>query len=391
MKQKNKQRQYRRNIAALATHLIFAKRITAPIMMPFYLSLGLNYTQIGMLSSVTKLTDGSLEIVGGAFSDVYGRRRTSLLYAALGMLMMLILALGHSVAALVLSSFVYGLALAIGSGNVSALLYDTLLALGIEYQYKKYRGRIQFPPKIINSLLLLVVPLIFRYNVRWPFWLGFVLYGFAWLTALLVKEPPRAISTNSTSIARTVKSAWQELAASRPLRRFIWQQSVLTSLIALVVEYYQPIFALAGVPLVVTGAIYAFVRVISGYGSLTIHRLERHGDKNLLRWLSGILATSFIVLGFGHSWWLVAIALLVSWLDGATDVLTGDMLNKQIGSHNRTTIVSAANSVAGLLMSVFLLAAGWLSDRWGIQTMFVAMALLALIGRLFVDNSDRKR
>ena len=390
MKPVNMKRQYRRNIAALATHLIFAKRITAPIMMPFYLSLGLNYTQIGALSSVTKLTDGSLEIVGGAFSDVYGRRRTSLLYASLGMLMMLILARGHGFAALVLASVIHGLALAIGSGNVSALLYDTLLALGLEDQYKKYRGRIQFPPKVINSMLLLIVPIIFRYNVRWPFWLGFGLYTFALLTALLITEPPRAKSSTQ-SMTETIKSTWRELSSSRPLRRFIWRQSVVTSLIALVVEYYQPLFALAGVPLAATGILYAFVRIINGYGSLTLHRLGRHSDHRVLRWLSSILMLVFIMIGFGHGWWIIALSLVVSWLDGAVDVLTGDMLNKQISSQNRTTIVSAANSVAGLVMSAVLLLAGWLSDRWGIQVMFSVMVSLSLISGIFLDNSDQKQ
>ncbi len=383
-------RQYHRNIAALATHLIFAKRITAPIMMPFYLSLGLNYTQIGVLSSVTKLTDGSLEILGGAFSDVYGRRRTSLLYATLGMLMMLILAQGHGFAALAFASFVHGLALAMGSGNVSALLYDTLLALGLEDQYKKYRGRIQFPPKVINSLLLLIVPVIFRYNVRWPFWLGFTLYGFAWLTALLITEPPRK-QPSAKGMAATVKSTWRELSASRALRTFIWRQSFITSLIALVVEYYQPIFALAGVPLAATGILYALIRIIGGYGSLTMHRLGRFPDHKVFRWLTYMLTILLIMIGFGHSWWLIALSLAISWLDGTVDVLTGDMLNKQISSENRTTIVSAANSVAGLIMSLILLLAGWLSDQWGIQAMFSVMATLSLIGRLIVDISDRKR
>jgi len=387
---KRHKRQYHRNIAALATHLIFAKRITAPIMMPFYLSLGLSYTQIGMLSSITKLTDGSLEIFGGAFSDVYGRKKTSLLYATMGMLMMLILAQGHGFIALAIASFFHGLALAIGSGNVSALLYDTLLALGLENQYKKYRGRIQFPPKVINSVLLLIVPIIFHYDVRWPFWLGFVLYGFAWLTALLITEPPRK-SPNVKGMIAIVKSTWRELSASRSLRRMIWRQSVVTSLIALVVEYYQPIFSLAGVPLAATGILYAFIRIIGGYGSLTLHRLEKHGDRRVLRWLTGMLTFAFVTIGFGRGWWLLVIALMVSWLDGAVDVLTGDMLNKQIGSHNRTTIVSAANAVGGLIMSMILLLAGWLSDQWGIQVMFSIVAGLSLIGRLFVDNSDQNR
>ncbi len=388
MKQADIQK-YQNNITALAVHLSFAKRITAPIMMPFYRALGLSYSQIGILSSLVYWSDSLLEVIGGAFSDVYGRKKTSLLYATLGMICMTLFALGHSFAVFAVANVVYGTAIAIGSGNASSLLYDTLCVLGWERQYKKYRGRIQFPPKVINGFVLLLVPILYQWHMKYPFWLGVLFYLISFLTALRIAEPPRAANTERR-IASTITDAWSEIRSNRGVIKALMREVLFGSFILLMFEYYQPLLAIAGVPLAITGVVYTLARVLEGLGSLWLHTLERHNDATLLRANALLIISLLIGIAATGRFWLLALIPLVSLLDGATDVLIGDVLNKQISSANRTTIQSTGNMLQGFFYAGLLLVCGVASDHFGVQPMFglAAVGFLILLGVLGLYKTD---
>lgn len=391
MKQADR-RKYQRNITALTVHLAFSKRITAPILMPFYRALGLSYTQIGILSSLTWWADSSLEVFGGAFSDVYGRKRTSLLYALLGMTCMALFALGHSFIVFALANITYGIALAIGSGNASSLLYDTLHVLGWENQYKKYRGRIQFPPKVLNGLVLLIIPLLYQQQLRYPFWLGLGFYVLSFMTALFITEPPRA-DTIHFNILSTVKNAWQEIISKPNVIIALWREVIFASFILLTFEYFQPLLAIAGLPLAVTGIVYTIARILEGLGSLWMHKVERYGDHILLRANAMLILSLLATVALTKNFWLLIFVPFVSLLDGATDVLLGDVLNKQISSTNRTTIQSTGNMLHGFFFAILLLLAGYASDRFGIQQMFglAAIVFIASLGTLWFFSKNNKK
>lgn len=385
------QKKYRRNITSLTVHLAFAKRITAPIMMPLYRALGLSYTQIGVLSSLTQWADASFEVFGGAFSDVYGRKRTSQLYALLGMVCMTLFALGHSFAVFALANIIYGLAIAIGSGNASSLLYDTLRALGWEDQYKKYRGRIQFPPKVLNGFVLLAVPLLYERQMRYPFWLGLAFYVLSFLTALLITEPPRSDAIHHT-IWPAVKSAGREIMAKPGVVIALLREVLFGSFILLMFEYFQPLLAIAGLPLAITGVVYTVARILEGLGSLWLHRFGRHDDRKLLRANALLIFALLVGIAVTGHFWLLILIPLVSLLDGATDVLVGDVLNKQISSTNRTTIQSVGNMLRCFFYAGLLLVSGFLSDRYGVQAMFGLSALLFMgsLGILWITTRKQR-
>lgn len=384
MKQSDR-RIYRRNLTALTVHLAFAKRITAPILMPFYRALGLSYTQIGILSSLTWWADSSLEVFGGAFSDVYGRKRTSLLYALLGMTCMTLFALGHSFVVFALANITYGIALAIGSGNGSSLLYDTLRVLGWEDQNKKYRGRIQFPPKVLNGLVLLIIPLLYQRQMRYPFWLGLGFYILSFLTALLITDPPREDAVHH-NILSTITNAWHEIKSKPKVVIALLREVIFASFILLTYEYFQPLLAIAGLPLAITGIAYTIARILEGLGSLWMHKFDRHGDRILLRANSLLILALLVGIAFTGHFWLLVFVPFVSLLDGATDVLLGDVLHKQISSANRTTIQSTGNMLHGFFFAGLLLLGGYASDHFGIQHMFglAAIVFTAALGTLWL-------
>lgn len=355
---------------------MFSKRITGPVMMLLYQAYGLSYGQIGTLTSITWLTDASMEIYGGAVSDVYGRKRASLIYGALGMASMALFAFGNSFAWFAAANIIYGASLAIGSGNASALLFDTLKVLKLEKQYKKYRGRMLFPPKLLNGLIILTLPFLYLHNIKYPYMLGFAFYLISFLTALFfLIEPPRKIKKVELKIIRTISSAIREIVSNKKIVLAISLQMLFTGYILLMFQYFQPILKIAGMPLPYFGLVYAFARILEGTGSLLFHKIERHTNKRLLI-LSAIM-TVFALAGFAltKSYLLIAFVFLVSLLDGSTDVLLSDIINKNISSQNRTTIMSTGNMINSFFMAIIFFIFGHTSDRFGVQDMFGLAAL----------------
>lgn len=377
---------YKKNLFFLTAHLVFAKRITGPVMMLLYQSFGLNYSQIGTLGVVTNLSDASLEIYGGAFSDVYGRKKCSLLYAFLAMVNMAIFAFGHSFLHFAIGSAIYGASVAIGSGNASALLFDTLRILKMENKYKKYRGQMQFAAKFINGLIILALPFLYLKNIRFPFYLGLGLYSIAFLTALFLHEPPRPKVASRPRIISTAVNSFKEIFSNKKVMFFITFQAIQTGFILLFFEYFQPIIKIAGIPLIYFGIIYALARLFEGLGSILIHKLEHHSNRRLLYTNILMLVATLFGFAFSHNFLLVAFILIGCIVDGIADVVQSEVLNNNISSANRTTIMSTANVLNGIFTAAVLFVFGNLSDHVGVQKMFgwAGLSFLSLLAILFV-------
>ncbi len=381
-----KQSKYKKNLFFLTLHFVFAKRITGPIMMLLYQAFGLNYSQIGTLAAITTLSDASLEIYGGAFSDVYGRKKCSLLYALLAMGNMAIFAFGHSFLHFAIGNAVYGAAIAIGSGNASALLFDTLQVLKMENKYKKYRGRMQAAAKLLNGLIILCLPFLYMKNIRFPFYLGFGLYLIAFITALFLKETPRPKADKRVGIVSTAVNSFKEIFSNKKIMFIIAFQSVWTGFALLFFEYFQPIIKIAGMPLIYFGIIYTFARIFEGLGSAIIHKFEHHSNRKLLLANVLMLITALAGFAFSHSYLLLAFIMIGCMADGIADVIQSEIMNNNISSANRTTIISAANVFNGFFTSLALFSFGIASDRIGVQKMFgwAAIIFVFLIIILFI-------
>ncbi len=376
---KSKKQIYQRNILFLTLHLMFSKRVTGPVMMLLYQFFGLSYGQIGILSSIAWLTDASMEMYGGAISDVYGRKRASLIYGLLGMTSMALFVFGNSFAYFVLANIAYGLALAIGSGNASALLYDTLTVLGVERQYKKFQGRIKFPPKILNGLIFLLLPYLYLHNIKYPFLLGFGFYLVSFITAGFLIEPPRNKNKIRHTTRHTMLNALTEIIANKKIVLALSLDMVFSGFILLMFEYFQPIIKIAGVPLQYFGIVYLFSRVFEGLGSLFLHKFDKYSNSRLLFFEAGLILFALLGFAFSKSYLLIASILFFSIISGASDVLMSDILNKNISTENRTTIMSTGNMFDSFFISATLFAFGYVSDKFGVQGMFGVSSLVFII------------
>ncbi|MCX6811590.1 MAG: MFS transporter [Candidatus Berkelbacteria bacterium] len=363
----------KRNITLLALNLMFGKNITTPIIILYYLLNGLNFAQIGILTAVAQFTDAILEVYGGALSDIFGKKRPLILYSALRIMWLLILLFSHSFAGFAVASLFYGIALGIGQGTQHAMLFDTLKALKREGEHKKFRGRLQFITKTFNALSILAIPVLYTLNVKLPFLIGFIFYLIAFIIALFFQEPIPIKKTkkNLATLNKKVINGFKEVIFSKKILFIAILQAILLGFILVSFDYFQPLLKITGLSIALFGLVYTLARFIEGLGGEIVHRLEKvFSNKKLL--ITGILfiILSFISFFIGKNWLIIFAILLISFSDGFIDVVLGDMLNINISSENRTTIMSIATFLQGIFTAILAYFVGLLADKVGVISIF---------------------
>jgi len=320
-----------------------------------------------------------------------------MLCSLFGMLTMIIFIFGNTFWHFALANLVYGLSLAIGGGNASSLLYDTLKVLKLESQFKKYRGKIVFPQKLFNGLTLLLLPMLYLHNMRLPFVLGFLFSLVAFLSAaIFFKEPPKTKSEQHKTILPAISSSFTEIISNTRLIVSISLNAIYCGFILLLFEYYQPLIKLSGIPLAAFGYIYAISRIFEAAGGLIVHKFEKYSNIWLLLANGILILITLVGFGLTKSYLLLFFIMLTGLLDGATGVLANSVIHEEAKSKNRTTIASVATATSALIIATSLAFFGLISDHIGVQLMFllagiVFMFIITLIFLIVRDSNKEQK
>jgi MFS family permease len=114
--------------------------LTMPILMLFYIDLGLSNEQAFQLKAVYSIAIVIFEIPSGYIADVLGRRTTLILGAFLGTMGFAFYTLGDGFIWFLMAEITLGIGQSFISGADSALLYDSLKHNQLEKKYLRYEG-----------------------------------------------------------------------------------------------------------------------------------------------------------------------------------------------------------------------------------------------------------
>lgn len=107
-----------RNVRILSlVNLLTGLRFFAAIQIIYFAQITNSYALAMSVFSISAFAQSLLEIPTGIFSDVFGRRRTTIMCAFSGFLSVTLFAIGHMYLFLFLGAIMEGLARALGSGN----------------------------------------------------------------------------------------------------------------------------------------------------------------------------------------------------------------------------------------------------------------------------------
>ena len=115
--------------------------LVIPILIPYYKDNNLNSTQVFTVQAAYALSILMLEIPSGYLADVIGRKRTLILGAVFLPAGLCIYAFTGTFYLFVLAEFVIAISNSMRSGCDSAIIYDTLIQMKQESEYKKFEGK----------------------------------------------------------------------------------------------------------------------------------------------------------------------------------------------------------------------------------------------------------
>ncbi len=364
--------------------------LIVPVLIPYYVSHGLNSTEVFTIQATYALAVLLLEVPSGYLADVIGRRATLILGAAFMPLGLAVYAFSDRFLAFVLAESLIAVANSMRSGCESALIYDTLLELKEADHYKKYEGQAILFTRVgtaASAVLGGVAALAF---LRLPFLINIATSSLLLPLAFSLTEPQRIKRRARNPFLDILRIARFSFAHGE-IRHLIFYAALVGSagIIAVWASflYYESL----GISVGFFGLIFAVFQLSSAFGSSRAHAIEKAIGMRQALTLPLLIGAIFILAGLVHSPIIIPFIILYSFLWGLSFPLFLDLINRRIESDIRATVLSVAMMAGSLTYVVLAPLFGKLVDTSSLGKAFFILGFCFLAGMASVLVSLGRR
>ncbi len=364
--------------------------LIVPVLIPYYVSHGLNSTQVFTIQATYALAVLLLEVPSGYLADVIGRRATLILGAAFMPLGLAVYAFSDRFSAFILAESLIAVANSMRSGCESALIYDTLLDLKEADEYKKYEGRAILFTRIgtaASAVLGGVAALAF---LRLPFLINIATSSFLLPLALSLGEPQR-IKRHARNPFLDILRIARFSFTHGEIRHLIFYAALIGSagIIAVWASflYYESL----GISVGLFGLIFAAFQLSSALGSSRAHVIEKAIGMRKALTLPLLIGVVFLLAGIVRSPAVIPFIILYSFLWGLSFPLFLDLINRRIESDIRATVLSVAMMAGSLTYVILAPLFGRLVDASSLGKAFLVLGVCFLVGMTLVLVSLSRR
>ncbi|TAJ19643.1 MAG: MFS transporter [Dehalococcoidia bacterium] len=316
------------------------------------------------------------EIPTGMLADRWGRRLSVILGSVVAAASMLTFGLAHTVPLLAFSYVLFAVAEALFSGADSAILFDSLKALGRDAEFTRWQAR----EKVIGGAATGLFTLVGALMVKWvPLEVPFIVSGIAsapaFLLAFALTDPPR---TGERHTFLRIGIAATRVVLGRPT---LLCAALLMGLVTVAIHTMgislQPVALNYGVPVWSLGIFVGFQLAFSAFCAEFAERLGRRLGLTLLFLVMPALSALALLGGIGGRFWLYPIFILPSLGWNVLWPFVSDYVARRVDDHVRATALSVASVVMHLMTLAILPVFGFATDRGGLNA-GLALAALSL-------------
>lgn len=357
--------------------------VIMPVVVLFFQENGLSMKEVLFLQAIFSVAVLLLEIPSGYFSDRFGRKNSIIFgwsFVSLGFI-------GYSLAGgfwgFLFAELVLGLGCSFISGTDSALLYDTLLELGREKEYKRIEGK-SFSIALISSGTASVLGgFLAIISLRVPIYCEAVITLCAFPIILSIYEPPkRRVQVAGGQIKEIMRLVKYSLRDNMKLKWAIYYSSFAATSTLVMVWFMQPYLKVNNVDVKFFGIILACLMLFSAFASWNVERIERVlGRRVIIASMLVFPVMGYFLLGSIWSMWSGVFFLLFYFARGVNGPIINDIIQNLISSEIRATILSIKNLVARLMFSILGPLIGWINDDFSLKiALLVSGAVFLLAG-----------
>ena len=344
--------------------------IVMPIIVIFFESKGLSLTQIMILQATYSLFVALFEIPSGFFADIYGRKNSLVIGSIFLFLGYVIFSFFSGFNEFLIAEMLLGIGGSLISGADSAILYDTLLEIKKEDEYTKIEGRTYAIGNFSEGIAGVLGGFLAMTSINMPVYIQTIVMFLSIPIAMTLVEPKSSykLAKSFSSIITVVKDTF---IYQRKLRWYIVYSSSMGIATLSVAWFVQPFLMEIDTPIIYYGIIWAFLNFTAGITSYYSYLYNNH---NLLIYISLIMITSLILLGFNISYYGLIFIILIYLLRGIITPKLRHLININSTSERRATVLSLRSFVIRISFAVIAPVLGYISDSSNLSLVFYVLA-----------------
>ncbi len=358
-----------------------------PIIVLFYQDNGLEMQDIFTLKAVYSVAIVIFEIPSGYLADVLGRKKTLIIGTILGFMGFIVYDFSFTFWSFLVAELVLGLGQSLISGADSALLYDTLKALGNQKKYLKYEGRMVSIGNFAEAIAGILGGLLAEISLRTPFY-GQTAVAFIGIpAAILLIEPVRYQKISRMRFIDILGIVKYSLFKSKHLKWTIFYSAIIGTTTLTMAWFVQPYFKMVELPLAMFGLFWALLNLSVGITSYYAHKMEyKLGQVKSLLLITILIPGLYIVLGQIHALWGIVILFAFYLVRGFATPILKDYINKLTESNIRATVLSVRNFMIRIVFAGVGPFLGWYTDIFSLSSALTlaGITFLAIAGLLLI-------
>lgn len=338
--------------ARLCEYLVFF----VPVIVIFFQRQGLSMTQVMLLQTAFAVAVVLLEVPSGFFADRVGRKPSLVVGAGIVTAASVVYGLGQGFVHFLAAEMLWALGASLLSGTDTAVLYDTLLALGREKDYQRIEGHASFLGLLGAAGSSVVGGFVALAGLRLTFFLTAAALAVAVAASLGLREPPRRKGGHERGdLYYLYKIGRFALYKNVEVRWLIFLAALIQGLGTVGFWLYQPYFERCGLPLPYFGLVFALFNVFAATSGKIAFVVERLLGKRLaLISLPVLLAASLFAMAAFLTPLGFLFVLFAQFVRGFSHPVIADYINRHTWSDKRATVISIKNLLSRL---VFILSA----------------------------------
>jgi MFS family permease len=346
--------------------------IVMPIIVLFFESKGLSLTQIMILQGTYSLFVALFEIPSGFFADIYGRKNSLVIGSIFLFLGYVIFSFFSGFNEFLIAEMLLGIGGSLISGADSAILYDTLLEIEEEDKYTKIEGRTYAIGNFSEGIAGVFGGFLAMTSINMPVYIQTIVMFLSIPIAMTLVEPKSSykLAKSFSSIITVVKDTF---IYQRKLRLYIVYSSSMGIATLSIAWFVQPFLMEIDTPIIYYGIIWAFLNFTAGITSYYSYLFNNH---NLLIYISLIMITSLVLLGFNISYFGLIFIILIYLLRGIITPKLRNLININSTSERRATVLSLRSFVIRISFAVIAPFLGYVSDSSDLSLVFYVLAFI---------------
>ncbi len=348
-------------------------------------------TNVAIIFAVEAIAFTVFEMPTGAIADLFGRKRTIIFANIISLLALVFLYIGGSMIMFILYAIINSLARSLSSGTDSALIYDTLKEEKKEKYYKKTIGTYNALWPLGASLGSLIGGYLAKVSLSFPILITFIPLFIATVLTFFLKEP-KYEKENHKNLFRHMKNSLKIVVNNKQLIILMIGGFILMAF-GETIHLLNPLFFnFKEIPIEFFGWISALIFGCSSFGSYISYKVsDRFGNKKIL--LISVFCSPLLLLFSTLSNKYISIILFIvpSLFYGLRGPIINHLLNLEISSSKRATIISTSNLLGQLGLAIFSPIIGYLADLYSINTAFkISSILMFSVTILYLFLKDKK-